>query len=95
MPVYMVVDITVRDARLYDEYVARVPQVLAKFGGKYVVRSGEVTPLAGAWTPDRIVIVEFPSDQAREEFAASPEYRQIAHLRERGAITRAVSVRDR
>lgn len=92
MPVYMVIEVTVVDATLYAEYVARVPAVVAKYGGRYIVRGGEVIPLTGDWRPERLVILEFPSMDRMTEWNFSPEYLELAQIRARAARTRAIAV---
>jgi uncharacterized protein (DUF1330 family) len=92
MAVYMLLEIQVHDPDTYAEYVRRVPPTIARHGGRYVVRGGPVVPLAGDWRPERIVILEFPTAEAMQRWAASPEYLAIAPLRERAATTRAVAL---
>ena len=43
MSVYMIIEIQIKDNKLYAEYVARVPKVIAKYGGRYLARTGQVT----------------------------------------------------
>jgi uncharacterized protein (DUF1330 family) len=92
MPAYLVIEIEVSDPEIYAEYKSRVPATLDRFGGRYVVRGGPVVPLAGDWRPERIVILEFPSAEALRSWNDSPEYREIAPLRERSARTRAIAL---
>lgn len=41
MPVYMIVEAReVRDKQKYNEYVQKVPQIVEKFGRKYLARGG-------------------------------------------------------
>jgi uncharacterized protein (DUF1330 family) len=40
MAAYVIADITVQDAELYEEYRLRVPAVIEKYGGRYLVRGG-------------------------------------------------------
>jgi len=40
--------------------------------------------------PERIIILEFSSEETIRGWSASPEYRAIAPLREAGAETRAL-----
>jgi uncharacterized protein (DUF1330 family) len=64
---------------------------VARHGGRYLVRGGEVaTLLGGLWMPERMIILEFPSEERVREWLSSPEYQAIAPLREDGAEIRAV-----
>ena len=92
MSVYMVVEIEVHDADTYTEYMRRIPDTVAKYGGRYVVRGGQVLPLTGDWTPERIIIVEFPSFEHMWTWNASPEYQALAPLRMRSTKTRAIAL---
>ena len=90
MPVYLIIDIAIIDQEVYAEYVEQVAGVVEKYGGTYLVRGGEVFPVAGDWHPERIVIVEFESLEQVQEFYASPEYLALAPLREESSSIRAV-----
>jgi uncharacterized protein (DUF1330 family) len=92
MPVYLIIDITVIDQDVYEEYVERVPAVVEQYGGRYLVRGGEVAVLTGDWQPERIVVVEFDSSEQVQEFYASPEYQALAPLREQSTNSRAILV---
>lgn len=92
MPVYMLVEIEVTDADIYAEYTRGVPDTVAAYGGRYVVRGGEVIPLSGDWTPQRIVILEFPSYERMWAWNSSEEYRALVPLRMRSARTRAIAL---
>ncbi len=48
--------------------------------------------LAGDWNPERLVILEFPSLEALRKWNDSPEYTEVAKLRQRSARTRAIAV---
>jgi len=90
MRMYMVVEIVVLNAHLYAKYVENVAAVVTKYGGRYLVRGGAVTPLAGGWKPERIIIVEFPSSEEVRRWLSSPEYQELAPLRESSTLTRAI-----
>jgi uncharacterized protein (DUF1330 family) len=49
-----------------------------------------VTSLAGGWNPERIIIVEFPSSEEVRRWLSSPEYQELAPLRESSTPTRAI-----
>ena len=92
MPVYVIIDIAVIDQGLYEEYVARVPAVVEQYGGRYLVRGGEVVALAGDWQPERIVVLEFESSDQAQEYLTSPEYLALAPLRQKSITSRAIIV---
>jgi len=92
MPVYLILDIVVMDQGLYEEYVARVPTVVEQYGGRYLVRGGEVVALAGGWRPERIVVLEFESIDQAQDYLTSPENLALASLQEKSITTRAIIV---
>jgi uncharacterized protein (DUF1330 family) len=92
MAVYMILEIEVLDEETYAQYKERVPATLPKYGGRYLVRGGEVTPLSGNWHPERIVIVEFPSAEHFQSWLTSPEYSELAQIRLRSTKSKAVMV---
>ncbi len=92
MAVYSVAEITVKDPGAYAEYQAKVPATIEQYGGRYLVRGGEVTPREGGWNPGRIVILEFPDEDSLLRWASSPEYAPVAEIRHRAAETRSFSV---
>ena len=60
MTAYVLVDCDVTDPVRYEEYRRLAPVVIAKYGGRYLVRGGATTVLEGEWQPKRIVVLEFP-----------------------------------
>lgn len=91
-PVYMIIEIQVKDAALYAQYVAQVPQVIKKYGGRYLARGGKVTAVAGSWHPERVIILAFDSFAQAKKCFESPQYLAIAPLREKSTIGRSILV---
>jgi len=86
MPAYIIARVQVTDWERYREYTRKAPAAIEKFGGKFIVRGGEMVTLEGPAETGRIVVIEFPSlDQARA-FYDLTEYSQARKLRE-GAAT--------
>jgi uncharacterized protein (DUF1330 family) len=82
MSVYVIVDISIHDAAVYERYKLLAPATLAIYGGKYLVRGGETTVLEGTWNPTRLVILEFASADAAKRWWSSPEYAEAKALRQ-------------
>jgi uncharacterized protein (DUF1330 family) len=74
MPAYLLVDCEVTDPERYERYKKLAPPAIAKFGGRYLTRGGEITRLEGDWHPHRIVVLEFPDAPTAKRFYESPEY---------------------
>ena len=81
MKAYLIALVRVDDAETYRQYTARTPALIAKAGGRFLVRGGPVETLEGAPFRDRLVVLEFPSMEAARTFYASPDYRDAMHFR--------------
>ena len=79
--VYLVGQITVINPEAYAAYSAQVPQTIAAFGGKYLVRGGLATVLEGISLGDRNVVIEFPDRKSAEDWYASDAYQAIVKHR--------------
>jgi uncharacterized protein (DUF1330 family) len=93
MPAYIIGRVHVTDWSRYAEYMKVSPGVIAQFGGRFLARGGESRTLEGAPETDRVVLIEFPTFEAANQFYHSEEYRQIKALRE-GAATAHFFVMD-
>lgn len=89
---YVIAEITVTDPEAYKQYAATVPPILAKFGGKYLVRGGQTVAEEGEPPSGRIVVIEFDSLAAARSFEDSPEYQAVAPLRRKAARSRVFLV---
>lgn len=78
---YMVAQLNVRDTEAYRGYAPKVPPVVARYGGRYIIRGGTITPLEETPPGQRVVVIEFPSVEAAKAFYDSPEYRELAPQR--------------
>ena len=81
MSAYLVAHLTVTDPDALEAYRAAVPEVIARFGGRYLVRGGAVETLEGEWRVPRLVIVAFDSMAQAKRFYESPDYQEILPLR--------------
>ncbi|MGB6604753.1 MAG: DUF1330 domain-containing protein [Steroidobacteraceae bacterium] len=81
MSAYLLAQIQVRDWDTYKQYTARTPGIIAKHGGRFLVRGGETEVLEGEGAGHRIVVLEFPSMAAARAFYHSPEYQEVKRIR--------------
>src|SRR5215471_19668668 len=70
----MISDLIIRNEEAFQTYRTRAAKAIAKFGGKYLARNGEIRVLEGQWQPNTIVVVEFPSLEQAQAWYQSPEY---------------------
>ena len=92
MSAYVVVEVEVKDPQLYEEYRRRVPEIIARHGGRYLARGGETRVLEGEWHPRRLVMLEFGSLEGALRWWDSEDYRPLRALRERSARTKLVLI---
>jgi len=85
--VYSISSITVKDWDTYREYMKHVPAIIEKYGGRYLVRGGEIISDDTSWKPERVVILEFPDLAQMKAFRDSDEYKPVAELRHKAADT--------
>ena len=58
---YAITQIEVTNPEDYKEYLAKVTDIVTKFGGEYLVRGGEYQCFEGEWKYPRTVVIKFPS----------------------------------
>lgn len=81
MKAYVIVQETIDDEAMFNEYRKDVPGTLEPFGGKFIVRGGHLSIVEGEWTHARTVVIEFPSREAAESWYKSAAYQKIIPLR--------------
>jgi uncharacterized protein (DUF1330 family) len=82
VPAYVLANVTVKDPVRYEDYRRLVTGTLAKYGGRFIARGGNVEVLEGDWRPNRLVIVEFPSMDHARQWWHSPEYTEARLIRQ-------------
>lgn len=82
MTAYMIAQVDVRDPELFDKYRALVPGTLAKYGGEYIVRGGEMAVLEGDMPFPRVVVIKFPTFEDAKNWHASEEYKGPLEMRQ-------------
>lgn len=89
---YLVVQADVTNAERYAEYAKVAPDIVSRYGGRYLARGGRTVTLEGPPARSRVVVLEFPSVEAAERFYRSPEYTAARQLREGAATAQFVVV---
>lgn len=76
--VYLIVLGQVFDRPAFIEgYVAKLPPLYERYGGDYVVLSGQPAILEGVPDFESVVISQWPSEAAVRAFWSSPEYEAL------------------
>ena len=75
MAAYAVVQVDVKDAEAYAKYAGLAGPAVAKYGGEFLARCGQVEVMEGT-TKARCVIIRFADMQTAKAFYHGPEYQQ-------------------
>jgi uncharacterized protein (DUF1330 family) len=92
MTSYLVLDLTVNDLADFLPYVEAIPAFIAKHEGRYVSKGADPVVIEGAWSPQRLVILEFPSRSHVQAFLTDPMAQDLFARRRRSTTSRLVLV---
>ena len=92
MPAYIVVEVTLHNPAEYEDYKKLTPGSLTNYQGKFIVRGGKTETLEGDWSPQRFVMLEFPTVALAKAWWASEEYAPAKALRQRTASSKMIVV---
>jgi len=92
MPAYIIADISVTDPEAYEAYKQQVGATIAEYGGRYLARGGAAEVLEGDWTPNRLVVLEFPDMDRLKAWYESKAYAGPKAIRQGAAVSRVVAV---
>jgi uncharacterized protein (DUF1330 family) len=81
MKSYMIARVEITNAQAYREYAERVVPVIAKFGGRFIVRGGKSASYEGFAEPGSWVVLEFPNFEEASRFYNSAQYQEVAAIR--------------
>ena len=79
---YVIAQIDVTDGEAFAKYRDLVAPTIAKHGGRYLVRGGELTSMEETPPNPRVVIIEFESVQAAKAWYTSDDYAPLIKLRQ-------------
>ena len=89
---YIIANVEVTDPVQYEDYKKWSSAAMQAHGAEVCVRGGRVEVLEGDWSPERIVILKFPSVEAARRFNDSPEYGKARAARQGAAVMRMIVV---
>ena len=92
MSAYIIANVRVTNPTQYEDYKKFSSLAMQAHGAEVCVRGGPSQVLEGDWTPDRLVVLKFPSVEKARAFHDSPEYRRAREAREGAAVMRMVVV---
>lgn len=82
---YWIANITIIHPQDYAHYQALAPEAFSRFGARFLARGGQCTAMEGRDTPQRSVIIEFPSYQQALDCYRSEEYQRARSARDGAA----------
>lgn len=92
MKAYLVLDLTVNDIGAFGAYIAAIPAFITRHAGRYIVQGAQPTAIEGDWTPERMVIIEFPARDNANAFLRDPEIQDLFKIRHETTTSRLVLV---
>ena len=92
MAAYVINDMEITDPVVFEQYRQMTPATLVQYGGRFIVRGGAIEPLEGAWSPRRLVILEFATAAQARAWIDSPEYAPVRRLRQASARSSMILV---
>ena len=78
---YVIAQIEVTNLEKYKEYIAKVSDIVKKYGGEYLVRGGEYKVMEGKSSYSRNVLIKFPTYEKALEWYNSEEYKPVKQIR--------------
>ena len=92
MGAFVIIDVSIHDDSMYEEYKKLTPGSLVEYGGQFVVRGGKSEMLEGDWNPKRIVVIEFPSVEQAKAWWNSELYSKAKAIRQSASTTKMIVV---
>ena len=89
---YIIANVTVTNPEQYLEYKKLSTLAAQTYGAEFCARGGAVEVLEGDWTPDRLVILKFPSFEKAKAYYHSVEYAAAIKARQGASVMRIVVV---
>jgi len=90
MNAYLILDLSINNFESFREYIERIPLFIKKHGGRYLVQGVEPEVMKGDWHPDRIVVLEFPSNENAKEFLRDPEAQSLFAIRHQSTTSKLI-----
>jgi uncharacterized protein (DUF1330 family) len=87
-PAYVIAEVEVTDPVTLKKYSESVPQIVASFDGRYVVRGGKTQALEGEPPKGFIVVIGFDSAEKARAWYDSPAYAAIRPFRQSSTKSR-------
>ncbi|SCY53992.1 DUF1330 domain-containing protein [Paracoccus tibetensis] len=88
MTAFLIAEVKVTDDAWVPDYAAKVHEIAAKHGGRYLSRSGNIETLEGSATDETLIaLIQFPDRASAHAFAKDPEYAPFGQARKDGSVS--------
>ena len=92
MSAYILAEVTITNPEQMAKYREWSTRAIQEHGAEILVRGGEVVPLEGDWTPQRLVVLKFKDLAAAQAYYHSETYTHARQVREGAGSIRMVAV---
>ena len=90
---YAIAHVTFTDREAFmSDYASKVGGIVAAYGGRFLVRAGEVSYSEGESLGDISVVIEFPDRESAHAWNNSKEYRDIVPIRHQNSVTNFIII---
>ncbi len=94
MAVYVVLMMKIEDADGYKKYTDRSPEIVKRYGGKFLTRGQEVKTFEGKEYEDRMVILEFPDQESVDGWYNDSDYQDALVFRKASSVMHMLLVQE-
>jgi uncharacterized protein (DUF1330 family) len=86
-PAYMVTEVQILDETAFKEFASKTDATIAPFGGKRLIRGGEIIPIEGD-PPKRFVVTQFENADKAKAWRESAAWKELGPLRAKAVKSR-------
>lgn len=88
MTAFLIAEVKVTDDAWVPDYAAKVHDIAARHGGRYLSRSGKIETLEGETTDETLIaLIQFPDRASAHAFANDPDYAPFSKARQEGSVS--------
>jgi len=85
MPGYFIAQIKIKDPESYERYLDGFDEIFDKYDAEVLLVDDAPTVLEGKWAYTRVVVIRFASEEEARRWYYSPEYQELAKLRQKAS----------
>jgi uncharacterized protein (DUF1330 family) len=89
---YLILDFSITDVTAFMEYVHKIPEFLSKHNGRYLIEGTTPKVIEGIWQPDKIVVLEFETEQHANNFLSDADVKKLFEIRHKATDSNLIQV---